>query len=156
FVSACRAYIDVTPSKFRNLRWYGDGLAEYLRLNSPWRKRRILHELALFEWTLTLAFDAPDATVTRFEALARLPEQSWPVLGFVLHPSVRFIDLRSNAPSLRKAVDTESPLPKPALARKEMTWLIWRKALNAHFRSLSAEESWALKAVKEGGNFAAL
>src|SRR5262249_35445799 len=71
FTAACRAYIDVTPSEFRNLRWYGGGFPEYLRINSPWRKRRILHELAVFEWTLTLAFDAPDATAIRFEDLAR-------------------------------------------------------------------------------------
>lgn len=156
FTAACRAYIEVTPSEFRNLRFYGGGLADFLRLNSPWRKRPILHELALFEWTLTFAFDAPDAAVIRFEELARLPQQSWPGLGFVLHPSARFLELRSNAPSLRKAVDTEAPLPKPAIASKGVAWLIWRKALSAYFRSLGAEESWALAAVSEGANFAAL
>ncbi len=111
FGAACRAYVDATPSLFRNVRWYGGGLPEYLRVTQPWSEQPILHEVAAFEWTLTLAFDAPDAPVVRFEELARMPQQAWPVLGFVLHPSVHFLELRSNAPSLRKATDAGDPLP---------------------------------------------
>ena len=156
FGAACRAYVEATPSLFRNVRWYGGGLPEYLRVTRPWVEQPVLHEVASFEWTLTLAFDAPDAPVVRFDELAALPQQSWPVLGFVLHPSVHFLELRTNAPSLRKATDAGDPLPDAVLADDAKTWLIWRKALTAYFRSLSESESWALAAVREGANFTAL
>jgi hypothetical protein len=151
--AACRAYVEATPSLFRNVRWYGGGLPEYLRVTQPWSEQQILHEVAVFDWTLTLAFDASDAPVVRFEELARMPQQAWPVLGFVLHPSVHFLELRSNAPSLRKATDAGDPLPEAVAAADTKTWLIWRKELTAYFRSLSEPESWALAAVREGASF---
>ena len=156
FGAACRAYVEATPSLFRNVRWYGGGLPEYLRVTQPWVEQPILHEVASFEWTLTLAFDAPDAPVVRFDELARLPQQAWPVLGFVLHPSAHFLELRTNAPSLRNATDAGDPLPDAVLADDAKTWLIWRKELTAYFRSLGESERWALAAVREGANFTAL
>jgi len=156
FRAAGRAYVEATPSLSRNVRWYGGGLPGYLRVTPPWAEQPILHEIALFEWTLTLAFDAPDAPVVRFEELARMPQQAWPVLGFVLHPSVHRIELRSNAPSLRKATEAGDRLPEPVVSDDVKTWLIWRKALTAYFRSLSEQESWALAAVDAGANFTAL
>jgi hypothetical protein len=156
FAAACRAYVEATPSVFRNVRWYGAALPEFLRATPPWANQLILHELALFEWTLTLAFDAADAPVVRFDELASLPQQTWPALGFVLHPSVQVLELRSNAPSLRKASDAGEPLPDAVLADDRKNWLVWRKELTAYFRSLGEPESWALAAVRDGANFTLL
>ena len=61
FRSAARAYVEATPSAFRNVRWYGGKLAAFLRQTQPWRDKPWLADLAEFEWTLTLAFDAADA-----------------------------------------------------------------------------------------------
>ena len=156
FGAACRAYVDATPSQFRNVRWYGGGLPQYLGVTPPWAKQPMLHEVAVFEWTLTLAFDAPDAPVVRFDELARMPQMAWPVLGFVLHPSAHLLELRSNAPSLRKATDAGDPLPEAVVGDETKTWLIWRKELTAYFRSLSESESWVLAAAREGADFTAL
>ena len=150
FGSACHAYVEATPSQFRNVRWYGGGLPQYLRVTPPWAKQPMLHEVAVFEWALTLAFDAPDAPVVGFDELARMPQHAWPVLGFALHPSAHWLELRSNAPSLRKATDAGDPLPEAVFGDEIKTWLIWRKELTAYFRSLNESESWALKAVREG------
>jgi hypothetical protein len=155
FKTACRAYVEATPSLFRNVRWYGSGLPEFLRATPPWAEQPIVYELALFEWTLTLAFDAADYPVVRFEDLASLPPQSWPAVGFVLHPSAHLLELRTNAPALRKAADAGEPLPDAVLAHPKI-WLVWRKELTACFRSLSESESWALAAVKDGANFTEL
>ena len=156
FKTACRAYVEATPSVLRNVRWYGAGLPEFLRATPPWAEQPVLHELALFEWTLTLAFDAADHAVVRFEELASLPQQAWPALGLVLHPSARLLELRTNATALRKATDAGEPLPGAVLADAPKTWLIWRKELTACFRSLSETESWALAAVRDGANFTQL
>lgn len=156
FGAACRAYVEATPSQHRNVRWYGAAFPDFLRLTLPWAKVSMLHELALFEWTLTLAFDSADAAIVRFEELVSLPPTAWPALGFVLHPSVHLLELFGNAPALRKATDAREPLPNSTLLDESKTWLIWRKALAACFRSLGEPESWALAAVKDGATFATL
>jgi hypothetical protein len=156
FNAACHAYVQATPSVFRNVRWYGADLPEFLRVTPPWALQPAALEVALFEWTLTLAFDAADDPVVRFEDLAQLPPAQWPVLRFVLHSSVQLIQLRSNAPALRKAADAGEPLPEPEVDDQPRSWLIWRKELSACFRSLSEPESWALSAVRDGANFTVL
>ena len=156
FRDACRSYVEATPSLFRNVRWYGAGLAEFLRATPPWSQQPVAYELALFEWSLTLAFDAAEARGVRFEDLSRLPPSVWPEMRIVLQPSAHLVALRSNAPALRKATDGSEPLPRPTLADSAKPWLLWRKELTPRFRSLSESESWALAAVKDGATFAAL
>src|SRR5262245_24746282 len=133
FEKACRAYIEATPSLHRNVRWYGEGFAQFLRSTQPWAEQPVVHEVALFEWTLTLAFDAPDAPIVRFEDLAGLPQTAWPVLGFVLHPSGMRIELRTNAPAFRKASDAGAAVPDVIIAERPVSWLVWRKQLNPCF-----------------------
>jgi len=153
FHSAVRAYVEATPSTFRNVRWYGGKLAAFLRETQPWGRTPWLADLAEFEWALTLAFDAADAPHVRFEDLAALPGDAWGRLGLRLHPSAHMVELRANAPVIRKAVDAGTPLPAPELAATAVTWLIWRKDLSPHFRSLSEPEAWALRAAREGQSF---
>ncbi len=156
FNEACRAYIQATPSSYRNVRWYGGRLAEFLRETAPWSEQPALGDLAQFEWTLTLAFDAPDEPVLTFEALAALPGEAWPALRFGLHPSLHIIELTSNAPALRKASDAAEPLPELVYTQTPTAWLIWRKDMVTCYRSLSEHEAWALRAVREGADFTAL
>jgi hypothetical protein len=156
FNAACRAYVEARHSEHRNVRWYGSELPEFLRITPPWSDDPLPCELALFEWTLTLAFDAADDPVVCFGDLAGLPQQAWPVLGLVLHPSVKLIDLRSNAPAMRKATDAGEALPAPSIDDQARTWAIWRKDLTPCFRSLGTPEAWALAAVRDGARFTAL
>jgi len=60
---------------------------------------------------------------------------------------------RSN---LRKAVDAQTPLPAIEMTETARSWLIWRKALAPHFRSLSEPEAWALQAARNGASFPAI
>ena len=56
----------------------------------------------------------------------------------------------------RKPSQFRDPLPEGTMADNPKPWLIWRKELTAHFRSLGEPESWALAAVRDGANFTAL
>ena len=156
FKDTCAAFIQATPSIFRNVRWYGGALPEFLRTNSPWSERPWLWEIAMFEWTLTLAFDAADDPPVTFEKLATLPGEAWESLTFGLHPSVQLIHLHSNAPAFRKAVDNAGSLPDPQLSDTFTDWLVWRKEFSVHFRSLTQPEAWAIQALQQGANFPAI
>jgi hypothetical protein len=153
FKEACVAFIQCTPSTFRNVRWYGGTLPAFLRNVSPWSEQPWLGEIALFEWALTLAFDAADDPPVRFEALAALPGEAWEHLSLRLHPAVQLLRLRTNAPAFRKAVDGGDSLPKPKLNDGATDWLVWRKDFSVHFRSLAEPEAWAIQTARRGASF---
>lgn len=154
FEQAALAFIVATPSRHRNLRWYGGALPAHLQEsagNPPW-----LAELAAFEWTITLAFDAPDHDSLTFEQMAALDPAAWPTVRFVLHPSLHRLSLHSNAPTLRKAVDEGEAVPAPQWQETPVQWLLWRSDYTVMYRSMPAEEAWALDAARDGMDFTGL
>ncbi len=156
FKQATWAYVEATHSSFRNIRWYGGGFTEFLQSNPPWSEQPWLADLARFEWALTLAFDAADEAHLSFGDFASLPADAWRSLVFQLHPSTQLVALRANAPAMRKAVDAQTPLPAIEMTETPASWLIWRKALAPHFRSLLEPEAWALQAAANAASFPAI
>ena len=61
FEKIARHYINSIPSTFKNIRWYGDQLGDFLRSTTPWSSQLALAELADADWHILLAFDAPNA-----------------------------------------------------------------------------------------------
>jgi len=153
FAEICTAYVVATPSPFRNIRWYGSAFPDFLRAILPWSERPWLAELAGFDWALGIAFDADDAPHVRFEDLVRLPPEAWSDLRFGFHPSLRRLELATNAPALRNAVDAGETLPDAELFAEPVQWVIWRQGLSTRFRSLHPAEASALDAGLAGGSF---
>ena len=112
-------------------RW----LPDFLASTQPWQQHPELAEIARFEWTLTLAFDAPEAAALTFDDLAAIPPDAWSTLQLQLHPSLHTLALRSNAPALRTALDAEARLPSIQRHADPVEWAVWRKAGVPHFRS---------------------
>lgn len=154
FGELARAFIDSRPSGFRNLRWYGGGMADFLASDARYSGRAHLAELARLEWTMGLAFDAPDEPVLDFAGLAGIAPEDWPSLRFKLHPCVHSIDLRSNAVGIWHAVKDSTSIPDPEMSGTAVTYMIWRKDYASYFRSASADEAWAVRAADEGQTFA--
>ncbi len=151
-----RAYIDAHPSDHYSLRWFGRHLPSFLAAAAPWRDHGLLAELASFEWALTDAFDAPDAVAATVESMAAVPPAAWPGLTFGLHPSLRRINLRWNAPALWQAADSGEALPDPQPGEYPVGWMVWRHNLRIYFRSLGVEQAWMLDRLCEGASFAAV
>jgi len=156
FRELCEAYIEAVPSRFRNIRWYGAVLPEFLVTAEPWCRHVELAEIARFEWALTLAFDAADRQSLRFEDFARLPADAWGDLRLELHPSLYLIVLRTNAPALRLALEAKRDLPSVERAETPVDWAIWRIDGSPHFRSLAPHERWCIDAVRRGTTFPGL
>jgi hypothetical protein len=143
-----RGYIESRPSRHPNLRWYGGALARYLG-------RGALADLAGFEWTIGLAFDAADAPLAMAEDAAAVATARWPAMRLALHPSVHTIELRSNAPAVWQALAGRAPPPRLA-GRRPATWLVWRKDQAPYFRRMPVAEAAALALAARGGSFAAI
>lgn len=153
FEQLCLGFIEAFPSKHPNLRWFGAELCDYLRATPPYVATPVLAELARFEWALGLAFDAADDSCLAVHELAAIPGDAWPSMSFQAHASVRRLDLYSNAPLIWKAVDGATDPPPPTFAAMPSGWVVWRQDLQTFFRSLEADEAWALDAMMRGAAF---
>lgn len=150
FGELCAAYLHAYPSYFRNLRWYGDSFAAFLAHALP--EHPVVAELAAFEWALGLSFDAADAPVLHVDDL-RSGDTDWERIGFRLQPSLQFLPMRWNAVAIWLALDQEQA-PPDASAASTVQWLVWRKELQPHFRSLTDYEAQALLGLQQGSSFA--
>jgi hypothetical protein len=152
FAELCQGYIDAHPSAFRNLRWFGDQFPAFVAETLP--DYPVVAELAAFEWTLGLAFDAQDAPLLSMAELQQLDAAAWEDVGFVLQPSLQLLPLSWNAPALWLALGKEESPPDAVQSPQPLIWLVWRKALQPHFRSLDRFEADALLGLSAGQGFA--
>lgn len=155
FNQLSREYIAAHPSSYRSIRWFGDCFADFVTNYYP--KNPHAAELTDFEWKMTLAFDAADASVVQIEDMAAVPAESWANLRFILHPSVQRINYFWNAVPLWQALAYDQELPDLHQSSEATPWVLWRTPdYIIQFYSLSPEEAWALDALFQGISFAGL
>ena len=152
FDKNARAYIDLYPSTYRNMRWVGDKMATHLQQTLP--QHPIATEMAAFEWALGLAFDAEDAPILILQDLAKIPPENWADLRFKFHPSVQLLALKWNVLLCWQALNAEET--PPAAAQINEPCVVWRKDLNSHYRSLELAEYAAIQQVIAGASFGEL
>jgi hypothetical protein len=153
FDTACAHYVETAPSTVRNIRWYGAGLADFLRVTKPYDRRPWLAELAQLDWALVAAFDAADAPAITIDDLASLSAEAWTRIAFTFHPSVQLLQLSTNAPMLRRAADSDEPLPEARALQAATAWLIWRRDRETNYRSLDEVEAAGLEVALAGATF---
>jgi len=154
FARRASEYIDLYPSSYPSIRWFGDRMPSLLERSyrdQPW-----IAELARWEWTIAAAFDAADAEPIGVEALGAVAPEHWPTLQFQFHPSVQIMAMATNAPTLFKALSEDAPLPEGVELDEPQAWLIWRESLKTQYRSLAADEAAALADARSGGTFESL
>ena len=153
FHSLCHDYIQQHPSRHFSLRYLGQHMAYFLRTHDLYRQQPVLAELATFEWAMTEAFDAADATVITLDTLAQLTAEQWSDLRFSTHPSVQQLELAWNVAEIWSATRQGQTPPAPAHTAQVQTWLVWRHDLKTWFRSLPADEAWAWQSASAGNSF---
>lgn len=150
FMTLTEAYLAAQPSRRRSVRWLGDTLADFLE-GDDYAEAPVLAELARLEWALGLAFDAADAPTLNAAALGELADDDWPVLKPVFHPSLTILSLKWNAIPVWQALDKDEEPPRPEEAAGG--WAVWRETLVPHFRSLAADETALMLALRSGEAF---
>lgn len=156
FEHLCSAYIDLHPSTYRSIRWYGNVL-HYFISDYYEKKYPYLMELAEFEWNMTLAFDAADECRVQIQDMAVVPPESWAGLQFTIHPSVQRMNYFWNAIPLWQSLVHDQDLPELENSSHAKPWVIWRAPdYTIQFYSMSEEEAWALDAMIQGLSFGEL
>ena len=149
-------YVSSHDSSFFSIRYYGHELPQFLGTHPHYRDAPVLAELARWEWTMTGAFDAADASAITHATLAGFSPQQWAQLRFSWHPSVARLGLGWNVPQLWQALTADTERPAASVNREPVQWLLWRQGLTTYFRSLSATEAKALDAARDGWPFGEL
>ena len=153
FEAIATDYIAAHPSVFRNVRWFGAALPGFLRERPDHAQQPVFADLALFEWTLGLAFDSPDQHAVDFAEVAAVAPEAWSDLRFQAHASLHVLELGTNAVAIWKAIEGDEQDTMPEAVSEPVTWAIWRKELSPYFRSLAPDEAWALSAMRDGASF---
>jgi hypothetical protein len=152
FEAAALDYISAHPPETRNLRWFGDGFAAHLRGVLP--AQAAVAELAQLDWALRQAFDGPDSVVLVAADLASVAPEAWAALHLKPVPTTVLLRFEHNTVALWQALDDAAEAPAIARAEVVVDWLVWRKELQPHFRSLHPVEAALLRAMLGGASFA--
>ena len=153
FASLCTDYLKHHPSRHFSIRYFGHALPDFLAGFPPYSGQVALKELALFEWTLRDVFDAADDHSLTMEELQQIPLPNWPEISFRFHPSLRRIQLSTNAVQIWKAIQEQQENIVPESVNSPVEWILWRQNLNSYFKPLDLADSLALTALMEGQNF---
>jgi hypothetical protein len=145
FRELAAGYARAHPSRHFSIRWHGHALAEYLQAGPR-------ADLARMEWAIAEAFDAPDAAVLDAERLAGVPVEGWADLPLALHPSAQVLALQWAVEGAWEKLRHDGGVDRPDIERRPHALIVWRKRLDAHWRSAGADEARALLALDAGGS----
>ncbi len=101
------------------------------------------------------AFDGPDSSVLGAAELAAVPPLAWATLTLTPVPTALLLRFEHNTVAVWQALDDDDDAPPPSeRSARAVDWLVWRKALQPHFRSLPPAEAALLRAMLAGARFA--
>ena len=145
FEKMTREYLDHHPSKHYSLRFIGQRLAGFLKKSSWGTRYPWAIDLATFEWTKTDLFDGPDHTSISRDAMATVPQTSWPTLKMRFIPNLRVLKTQYQIENLSELpMDEEKPVQ---LRKKNPRILkVWRKDEEIYYSVLDPLEMAMLNA----------
>lgn len=159
FEALAQSYITAHPSHTSNARWFGAAFPEHVAAHASAATRPELADIARFTRALGDAFDAADASRLTLSDLAGVPIQEWGGLVFSPHPSLRRLDLSTNAVALwRWASDGADAGTRPETVQlsEPERLAVYRPELTPRYRRLGYEEAMMLDEMIKGTAFAGL
>jgi hypothetical protein len=150
------AYVKARPSEHPNLRWFSQGLPEFLKSAEPFCNHPVLSDLAALEKALNDAFDAAEGEVLELAAMVAFAPEAWPDLTFRPHPSAARLDLSTNASAVWLALKNDETPPDATVPEQPSRLLIWRQDVTPMFRELPVEEAMMWDEAASGIPFGVL
>jgi hypothetical protein len=150
------AYVKARPSEHPNLRWFSQGLPDFLKSAKPYCNHPVLADLAALEKALNDAFDAKESPVLALEDMAGFAPELWNDLLFRPHPSACRLDVATNAAAVWLALKNDETPPDAATPDTPSRLLIWRLDSTPMFRELPAEEAMMWDETANGIRFGVL
>lgn len=153
FYALCFKYLNLHPSSYRSIRWFGDRLAEFMADKKVYKKFPHLIEVAKIEWLLSEVFDEADANVFNLSDMMKIPIEKWPTLRFHFHPAIRRFNGYWNVLEMWDSYINDKPYPLPQAQSQVRFWVLWRKELVTYFCELSEIDTYTFDTAKAGKNW---
>lgn len=150
FAAAAAGYIGVHPSRHPSVRWLGRHLPAYLAATG----QDAAAEMAAFEWSLGLAFDAAPAGTVDIADLAALGPEAWEGLKVDFQPGLSLLTLRHGVAETWPALRDGDATNAPSVLAAPLPYAIWRQGLEPQYRPLQPGEDGLLQAMAAGAAFA--
>jgi putative DNA-binding protein len=150
------AYVRARPSEHPNLRWFSQGLPEFLRANAPYSDYPVLGDLAALEKSLNDAFDGTDGAVVMLADVAKFAPEIWQDLTFTPHPTAVRLDLSTNAPAIWRALKNDETPTDAEIFDEPVRILVWRQENTPMYRELPTEEAMMWDEAAKGIPFGVL
>ena len=147
FEAMARAYVEAHPPLHRPLSRYGDSIPAFLRTQYP--DDIVLAELAELEWALRTRFDCADVPAWTLDAIERQGVEDCLQQSPVLHPSLLFLTLTTNAAAIWLAIKEDAEVPPVEKLESPTLVTVWRWGLQPHFMSLEGCAGEFLQALLE-------
>jgi hypothetical protein len=154
FADLARGYIDVHPSRFRSIRWFGDALVDFLDADPERLPHPALADVARMDWAMRGAFDAADVPLLTLDDLAAMAPEDWPQRRFTLLPSLRKVELIWSVEPIWRSLNDDAEAQTDAPEPLSHVLLVWRPQLDCLWRSAGDTEAAALCALAQGATFA--
>ena len=148
-------YIEQHPSRHPSIRWIGRSLPQFIANSTHWSRLPLLAEVATFEWAKSLLFDQEDSPVATLEDLQSIAPELWGDMRLELISALTVESLPGNVPPIVQQLTNRENIASPSIEAK-VPWLLWRKEMVTHWRSLDEIEHAAIEAVLSGATFAEL
>ena len=139
-----------------NLRWFSQGLPDFLKSNAPYCDHPVLSDLAALEKALNDAFDAAEGAVVTLDRDGRLCAGSVVGSQIPAASSASRLDLATNASAIWLALKNDETPPDATALDQPARLLIWRQDVTPMFRELSAEEAMMWDEAANGIPFGVL
>jgi hypothetical protein len=156
FDEMVRGFLEASPSRHANVRWFSSGLPEHLSSVAPHAQNGVLAELALIERALNDAFDAADAPTLTLKDLARYGPERWGDLILSPQPSAVRLDLSTNAFAVWRALKDGGDVPLAAASSSRKRIIVWRREVTPTVRTFPTEEAMMWDEAAKGARFSAL
>lgn len=156
FNEMAHAYVKASPSEHPNLRWFSQGLPDFLKSAAPYCNHPVLSDLAALEKALNDAFDASEGPVLALDDMAHFAPEVWNDLQFQPHPSACRLDVVTNAAAIWLALKNDEAPPEAAVLDEPAHLLTWRLNTTPMFRELPAEEAMMWDEASNGIPFGVL
>lgn len=143
-------YIKTYPSTHFNVCTFSRHFSQFLtdsNCEAHWS------EMAAFEWILSCVLDAEDAPHIGIDQLGSIAGESWPFIQFDFHPSAEQRQFRYNSPLIVYALLQKEEVPELIDFEEPRDWIIWRFNMQSYFESVTREQMWMIKAIREGKTF---
>src|SRR5258707_12865826 len=130
------AYVKARPSDHPTLRWFSQGLRDFLKTAAPYCNHPELSDLAALEKALNDAFDAAEGAVLELAAMAAFAPEAWPDLKFGPHPTAARLDLSTNAATIWLPLKNDETPPVAAGPEQPSPSLAWPDGGHPQFAQL--------------------